>query len=151
MRLPAEARSHHTIWLRDGEERAVPEPTDVPTHVELLGFIGDLQAAAASSDRSDFVSAVQRFRSQLERHVAAEREDHRNALPDGVERALQSGQERLLALAAGIEAAASQDGGTPRLVRVAELAAVLRHQADLERRTTMPGVGVFNISRRRPT
>ena len=24
MRLPAEARSHHTIWLRDGEERAVP-------------------------------------------------------------------------------------------------------------------------------
>ncbi len=24
MALPAEVRSHHTVWLRDGEERAVP-------------------------------------------------------------------------------------------------------------------------------
>ena len=107
-----------------------------PTHVELLGLVRDVQAAVVSPDAMQVVGALQRLRSELELHVAAERRDH-GTLPNGVVQALLRGQRRLLSRVANLEAEVCQDSARPCLLRVAELAALLRRQADMERRTSL--------------
>lgn len=106
-----------------------------PTHVELLGLVRDIQAAAVASDAMQLAEVVQRLRDQLERHVAAERHDY-GALPSAVQGALSSGQERLLSLVENLDDVTCQDSARPCVVRVAELAALLRRQAGIEQRAT---------------
>lgn len=50
MALPAEARSHHTVWLRHGDERAVPVRYAVAGD-HLLCFGDDGLASASDGQR----------------------------------------------------------------------------------------------------
>lgn len=109
--------------------------TTSPTHIEILGLIRELQSAAMASDGSQLGNAVQRLRDQLESHLAAEQPDQ-EPLPIAVKDALRSGQGRLLSMVANLQEEACRDSAKPCLVRVAELAALLRHQAHLEQRAS---------------
>lgn len=109
--------------------------TAPPTHLELLRLVRELQAAAASSNAPEISEVVQRLRAELEEHVAAERQDYA-PLPNQVVEALSSGQQRLLSLVDGLDRENCQTGAKPCVVRVAELAALLRRQASMEQRAT---------------
>ena len=110
----------------------IPDATgSAPSHVELLHLVRDIQAAEVSSDPGELTAAAQRLRTQLERHLEAERQDH-DLLPADVRRALRSGQQRLLTLVDGIGGGSCRENDRPCIVRVAELAALLRRQARME-------------------
>lgn len=108
-------------------------PTPIPTHRDLLHLVREVQAAAVVPEDVRLDHAVRRLRDQLEVHVAGERRDQ-GLRPSAVEQALHRGQERLLSLVASLEQESCHDSVRPCVVRVAELAALLRRQAALEQR-----------------
>lgn len=130
------ALSHPELLARANKVRAAATDHDLerlPTHRDLLRLVREVQAAAVVPEDVRLAHAVRRLRDQLEVHVAGERRD-RGPRPSAVERALHRGQERLLSLVASLEGESCQDSVRPCVVRLAELAALLRRQAAMEHR-----------------
>jgi len=113
----------------------VTSGTGVPTHLDLLGHVRDLQTAAAGTDTAKLTHAIRRLRDQLDAHVAAERREQ-GPTQGAASEAVHRGQQRLLSLVANLEEEACQDSTRPCAVRVAELAALLRRQAAVEQRVS---------------
>ena len=86
------------------------------TQVELRSLLQEVQAAAMSPDAARLTTAVNHLRETLESDVGLER-------------------RRLgMALIADLEAGVGQDSTRPCLIRLAELAALRRHEVAVERR-----------------
>jgi hypothetical protein len=107
--------------------------TPAPSHLELLAVARAVRRAAVVDDTDRLHTELSRLRTNLVRHVHAERDMVSN-LPAPAARVVGDGQRRLLRLLDELLFASDDDAvaGCTCLVRAAEVELALRRQARLE-------------------